>query len=426
MSEEHTKCGDIDAVIERVRLEAAAAETRQRDAFIASHTSVASGFASAGGSNGRIRRGLARRYGRLRYRLRSLLLRPLRQLARSPMRPATNRAMLQTVNRVEQIEDYLGTAVADLQDQSELLADTKAELDTHLASIDEFLETVDARFANQASEKAMLWREMSRVRMEAQLRLYHLDSLAARLESGLDEVSDDGAWQAPSAASKGALDAFYLAFENACRGDEEDIAAQLRADYLETVQAALAQSGEDGVLDIGCGRGEWLRVLGEAGIEASGIDLSPVMAEHCRGQGLDVVVGDAVQALAELPAESRTVVSGFHIIEHLPFAVLYRLFEEVARVLRPDGVFIFETPNPENVLVGSHTFYHDATHSNPLTPTATSFLAEYHGFHPVEIRRLHPYPPQAQVPGRDPLTERVNGHLCGPQDYALIGQKPPT
>mgnify|MGYP002280347685 CR=1 FL=1 len=167
-----------------------------------------------------------------------------------------------------------------------------------------------------------------------------------------------------------------------------------------------------------------LKVLAEAYIEASGVDLSPVMAEHCRGQGLDVVAGDAVAALAERPAESLTVISGFHIIEHLPFAVLYRLFEEVARVLRPDGVFIFETPNPENVLVGSHTFYHDATHGNPLTPTAMRFLAEYHGFQPVEIRRLHPYPPEARVPGSDPLTERVNGHLCGPQDYALIGQKP--
>ena len=80
-------------------------------------------------------------------------------------------------------------------------------------------------------------------------------------------------------------------------------------------------------------------------------------------------------------------------------------------------------PNPENVLVGSHTFYHDPTHRNPVTPTAISFLLSYLGFSDVEVRRFNPYPEEAKVPGDDPLTARVNGHLCGPQDYAVVGRK---
>src|SRR5690606_16635801 len=114
----------------------------------------------------------------------------------------------------------------------------------------------------------------------------------------------------------------------------------------------------------------------------------------------------------------------FHIVEHLPFPALYTLIKESARVLQPGGAILIETPNPENVLVGSHTFYHDFTHRNPITPTALQFLLTYHGFERLEVRRLNPYPPEARVPGSDPLTQRVNGHLCGPQDYAVIGWLP--
>jgi hypothetical protein len=92
-------------------------------------------------------------------------------------------------------------------------------------------------------------------------------------------------------------------------------------------------------------------------------------------------------------------------------------------VLAEGGAVLFETPNPENVLVGSHTFYHDFTHRNPITPTAISFLLKNQGFDDIDIIRSSPYPEEAKVPGNDPLTERVNGHLCGPQDFAVTGRK---
>jgi len=99
------------------------------------------------------------------------------------------------------------------------------------------------------------------------------------------------------------------------------------------------------------------------------------------------------------------------------------MVQECARVLVKDGSVLFETPNPENVLVGSHTFYHDFTHRNPITPTAISFLLKYHGFVEIDIIRSSPYPDEAKVPGDDPLTARVNGHLCGPQDFAVTGRR---
>ena len=75
-------------------------------------------------------------------------------------------------------------------------------------------------------------------------------------------------------------------------------------------------------------------------------------------------------------------------------------------------------------MVGSHTFYHDPTHRNPITPTLIEFLLRHLGFIDTDIERLHPYPDEARVQGMDPLTDRINGAFCGPQDFAISAVKP--
>lgn len=236
-----------------------------------------------------------------------------------------------------------------------------------------------------------------------------------------------GGDRAPVAAAvrdaDGRLDGYYLAFEDEFRGSQDDIRTTQLA-YLADIRSAGAGGPADPVLDLGCGRGEWLAILSEQGLCAGGVDTNAAMAELCRERGLEVAQRDALGLLAELPDASLGAVTAFHLIEHLPFAVLHDLVAHAHRALRPGGILILETPNPENVLVGSHTFYHDPTHRNPMTPAATRFLVRYFGFAEPEIRRLHPYPEGAKVPGTDPLTERVNGHLCGPQDFAVIACKP--
>lgn len=218
------------------------------------------------------------------------------------------------------------------------------------------------------------------------------------------------------------IETYYMAFENANRGSREEIRRKL-ASYDGWIDA-LRDEAPGPVLDIGCGRGEWLELLAERGIAARGVDLNGAMVAFCQGRGLQVEQEDAVEALARMPAGALGAVTAFHIVEHLPFEVLYALIANAARVLAPGGSILIETPNPENLLVGSHTFYHDFSHRNPVTPTSLTFLLEFHGFEPPQMVRLNPYPASAKVPGDDPLTERVNGHLCGPQDYALIARKP--
>ncbi|MFM0142920.1 methyltransferase domain-containing protein [Paraburkholderia sp. RL18-085-BIA-A] len=220
------------------------------------------------------------------------------------------------------------------------------------------------------------------------------------------------------------IDTYYLAFEDANRGSRDSVLAKLAiySDWLATC-VPHAEGLTHQIVDIGCGRGEWLSYARQNGRDAIGIDVNRVMVDACLAQGLNVRCTDALTYLRRLPTGSVAAVTGFHIIEHLPFDYLFALVQESYRVLVEGGSVLFETPNPENVLVGSHTFYHDFTHRNPVTPSAISFLLKYHRFEAIDIIRSSPYPEEAKVPGNDPLTERVNGHLCGPQDFAVLGRK---
>ena len=224
-------------------------------------------------------------------------------------------------------------------------------------------------------------------------------------------------------ATTGAVDeeAFYVAFEDRFRGTREDIKARV-AVYLPVVRAAGAGTADAPVLDLGCGRGEWLELLQEEGMHARGVDTNVVAVAGCRARGLDVVHADALEYLRGVPERSLGAVSAIHVIEHLPFAQVVELFDQARRVLREGGGVIFETPNPENLVVGACNFYYDPTHERPLPPEPFRFILESRGFERVEIVRLHPDARAADL-GFLPaeLADVLAQRLFGPQDYALVG-----
>lgn len=180
---------------------------------------------------------------------------------------------------------------------------------------------------------------------------------------------------------------FYRAFEEKHRGTRELIKSRLRV-YLPFIEPLRGFCGADKAVDLGCGRGEWLELLQEAGFDAQGVDLDDGMLAACRERKLKVQVGDAVAFLKGLPEASHAVVSGFHLAEHIPFADLQVLVAEALRVLMPGGLLILETPNPENIVVGTTNFYLDPTHQRPIPPQLLSFLSEYCGFKKVKTLRL--------------------------------------
>ena len=137
------------------------------------------------------------------------------------------------------------------------------------------------------------------------------------------------------------------------------------------------------MLDLGCGRGEWLEVLAENGLAARGLDLNRVAVEECAQAGLDVVHADALEHLRAIKSDTLGAIAAFHVIEHLGFGQLIALLDEIQRVLRPDGAVLLETPNPENLIVGACNFWLDPTHVKPLPPELMQFLCETRGFTPV-------------------------------------------
>jgi O-antigen chain-terminating methyltransferase len=191
------------------------------------------------------------------------------------------------------------------------------------------------------------------------------------------------------------LDNLYIAFENQFRGTAAEIKQQ-QAKYLPFLGAIAQNISEPLIaLDIGCGRGEWLRLLAEHDYQSRGIDISQTMVDDC----------------------SIHVITAFHVIEHLSFEPMVSLFDECLRVLKPGGKIIFETPNPENLTVGAYSFYLDPTHKNPLPPITVEFVARQRGFSEVDIYR---YNPREEVGSITPLVENW---FRSPVDFAVVAEK---
>lgn len=211
---------------------------------------------------------------------------------------------------------------------------------------------------------------------------------------------------------------FYHEFEANFRGNRQEIMARLEV-YIPFLKPLFEQDDRPKVVDVGCGRGEWLELTGTIGLDAHGVDLDEGMLQDCWDRGLSAEKTDAIAHLASLPDDSQSVVSGFHIAEHLPFEALQSLVENALRVLKPGGLLILETPNAENISVGTLSFHMDPTHVRPLPPGLLSFLPRFHGFHRAKVLRLQENPAMAEAQNVR-LMDVFEG--VSP-DYAVVAQK---
>lgn len=181
---------------------------------------------------------------------------------------------------------------------------------------------------------------------------------------------------------------FYRAYEDRHRGPREMIKERLKC-YLPFIEPWKTLQKNSRALDLGCGRGEWLELIGDNGFKAKGVDLDEGMLENCKSLNLNAQLKDALAAIKEAGDSSLSIVSGFHIAEHIPFDVLQDIIKESLRALKPSGLLILETPNAENISVGSHHFYQDPTHQRPLPAELLSFVADHAGFARSKILRLN-------------------------------------
>jgi SAM-dependent methyltransferase len=305
------------------------------------------------------------------------------------------------VGQVEQMGQQQTTAMQALRDM------VRGQVEQLSQQLHDGFAERDPRIAQQ---KAQIIRQERRITM-----------LLEEARKRLPEPFTAEGLQVMRSEAEHALDALYVSFEDQFRGTREDIKTRCRV-YLPLLKEAGLGTDERPILDLGCGRGEWLEVLQEEGLQARGLDLNAVLVEECRERGFEVIEGDLIPYLRTLPDASVGMVTGFHIIEHLPFDILIALLDETVRVLQPGGLAIFETPNPQNVLVGSCNFYFDPTHRHPLPSQMMQFLAEARGLCNVEILYLHPSE-ISLLPETTEVAKRFNEYFYGPMDYAIVGRR---
>jgi O-antigen chain-terminating methyltransferase len=367
--------------------------------------------------------------------------------------------------------------VAALDDQLAALAGFQARLMLYLQQITAFVDTKDresassAQVLNSALNSSLSWvaedvakrleslaaREhryearvtaLSAVHEElrsmigvAQLGLVSLKREVERLEGSPRAAPDPGS-RIPDPGSSAVRDAFglsldaykYVGFEDQFRGSRDEIRARLES-YLPLF------AGKADVLDVGCGRGEFLDLLAARGIAARGIDLNHEMAENCRARGLDVAEADAVGYLSALPDGTLGGIFSAQVVEHLQPGYLLRFLELAFHKLRPGGRLVIETLNPACWVAFFDSYIRDITHVWPLHPETLRYLVVASGFTKAAIEFRSPVPPDDRlqpivVPADADDTvaeiveafnanqEKLNRRIFTYQDYAIVGETP--
>jgi 2-polyprenyl-3-methyl-5-hydroxy-6-metoxy-1,4-benzoquinol methylase len=308
------------------------------------------------------------------------------------------------------------------REQVRVLQDLTAAERRGRAALDELSQGVAGQLAGLQDEVARVASRLEAAAGRDEQNADKIETIGAEMRSLLDRVSALEKLAGSSYTS--GLDHFFVQHAEAFRGDREEIKRRL-AVYLPYAQKAYADTAQLPALDLGCGRGEWLEVLAAAGIPGGGIDSNREFIAGCAALGLDVTEGHLPQALRSIAAESRAVVSAIHVLEHLAFQDLLEVVDQTARILKPGGIAIFETPNPKNLFVSSNNFYLDPTHRQPLPSEFLAFVLQERGLSDLEVIPLQ-YANSDRLPDNGyPTAVFLNDHFFAAQDYGIIARKAP-
>ncbi|GFN45648.1 class I SAM-dependent methyltransferase [Candidatus Regiella insecticola] len=214
------------------------------------------------------------------------------------------------------------------------------------------------------------------------------------------------------------IDNFYSEFEKRHRGARELIKNRLQV-YNEFIMPLIELYPNSNALDLGCGRGEWLEVATKIGFKAKGIDLDDGMLSYCVDLELNVEKKGLIEYLSIMEDDSLSLITSFHVIEHIGVENVKILVKEAHRILKPGGLLILETPNPENIIVGTNNFYIDPTHIAPVPHQLLDFIMEYNGFSRRKIVRLQ----EAEMLSAENNLQFKDIFFGVSPDYSIIAQK---
>jgi SAM-dependent methyltransferase len=311
------------------------------------------------------------------------------------------------------------------------------------AAISGLGDEMQKRWESMAAREERYEAVVNEVRSTLSVVQRAVQTMKRELESrGAAGVHPAVASGAPLLSPGAALDSYkYVGFEDAFRGPQHEIRQRISA-YVPLF------AGARDVLDIGCGRGEFLDLLREHGVPARGVDLNDEMAALCRERGLQAEAGDALQYLEAQSDGSLGGLFAAQVVEHLEPGYLMRLLETAYHKLRPGSRIVLETINPACWYAFFSSYIRDITHVRPLHPDTLRYLLVASGFQRVEIRYAAPYPEDSKLQplpvraGSEPFGERaqddpvagmagvfndnvkkLNALLFTYLDYAAIGER---
>jgi 2-polyprenyl-3-methyl-5-hydroxy-6-metoxy-1,4-benzoquinol methylase len=303
------------------------------------------------------------------------------------------------------------------------LAELQAAFQHRVTLMDQhYREKMDAQNADFHAELARysedvqkrLWVELAKVRTEYEALIHNELRVVRQKLSFARAVSEAAGTAAALPASAGLAAIDWLRFADRFRGSEESV-KQRQQLYAERF------AGQSGVLDLGCGRGEMLEVLREAGISARGVDLHEESLALCAAKGLDVEKADLFQYLDSLPDSSLGGVICAQVVEHLLPERLPDLVRLIHAKLRRNALVAIETPNPECLAIFATHFFLDPTHQRPVPAPLLTFYLEEAGFGAIEIVRLSPA--VESMPSLARLPKDVRNDFFGALDYAAFARK---
>jgi 2-polyprenyl-3-methyl-5-hydroxy-6-metoxy-1,4-benzoquinol methylase len=259
-----------------------------------------------------------------------------------------------------------------------------------------------------------LWADLERIRLEYERLIYsELRTIRQRAQiTGASQASTPAT--TPADSSTASLPFDYARFAERFRGSEEYVKAgqQFYLPYFAECR---------NVLDIGCGRGEFLEMMRAANVPAKGIDLRPESVATTRHKGLDAEIADLFVYLESLPEASLDGIFCSQVVEHLPPDRLPEMVRLCATRLQRNGILAIETPNPECLAIFATHFYLDPTHHRPVPHPLLAFYLEEFGIGNIEVRKLSPA--IESMPSLASLPEDFRNAFFGGLDYAILGRK---
>ena len=384
---------------------------------------------------------------------------------------AFNSALVDHINRNVKMNRDVSIAVAEvielLRQGQDNLVEFEHKLIQFAQQITGYVDTKD-RDAGGALQAGVIG-ALGGLSDELQKRWESMVARERRYQTSVDEIrSTTAVWHEVTASLKRELDGIrtrnsndtksdaepsvipptsaydgykYVAFEDNFRGSEAEIRSRV-AGYLPYFE------GVTNVLDVGCGRGEFLDLLRERGVSASGIELNHDMVEVCRSHNLAVSEGDAVSYLGTLPDDSLGGLFAAQVVEHLEPEYLLKFIGTAFLKLRPGAKLILETINVASWSAFFQSYVRDITHVRPIHPDTLKYLVTASGFQKAEVIYRSPYPqenqlktlelstskPTAADPAIDPELasfvsvinqniETLNRLLFSEQDYAVIAER---